>query len=97
MRVCQFQSMLSLNRVEPGDHIVSVWTRQGENSPRTSLGELLRNRLLTNDVVVCVFKSELNDLPGTRSTSDNEIKSDCAGSLLLGCGGTLATRRVAIL
>jgi hypothetical protein len=41
MRVCQFRSMLSLNRVEPGDHIMSVWTRQGENSPRTSLGELL--------------------------------------------------------
>lgn len=33
--------MLSSNLVEPGDHIVSVWTMQGENSPRTSLGELL--------------------------------------------------------
>lgn len=41
MQVSHFRSMLSLNRVDPGGHIVSVWTRQGENSPRTYLGESL--------------------------------------------------------
>jgi hypothetical protein len=64
-----------------------------------------RNRLLTNDVVVCVFKSEYKELSGTTCTLDNEIKSDSAGSSLSGglfvfwldCGGTFATRRVAIL
>jgi hypothetical protein len=41
MRVYQFRGMLLLNLVEPGDQIVSVWTRQGEKSTRTSLGGLL--------------------------------------------------------
>jgi len=58
-----------------------------------------------NDVVVCVFKSEHKDVSGTSRTLDDEKKSDCAGSSLSGslfifwldCGGTLATRRVAIL
>jgi hypothetical protein len=30
MWICQFQSMLSPNRVEPGDRIVSFWTREGD-------------------------------------------------------------------
>ena len=105
MRVYQFRSTLLLIGVEPGIHIVSIWTRQVVKSPRTSLGYFRWNRLLTNDVVVCVFKLEHKDLSGTSRAQDDVIKSDCAESSLPGrlfilwldCGGTLATRRAAIL
>lgn len=41
MRICQFRSMFLLNRVESGDQIVSVWTRNEKGSPAISLRGML--------------------------------------------------------
>ena len=52
-----------------------------------------------------MFKSDHKDVSGTSRTVDDEMESDCTGSLLSAgrfiswvlCGGTPAARRVAML